>query len=80
MLIGDGTITNHPDYKLSHSKNQMEYLEWKIKLLEQYGFNHGGLKTYVSKSGYNEGSDVIYVRVKTNLTVKSIRYSNMVYG
>lgn len=75
MLIGDGTITNHPDYKLSHSKNQMEYLEWKIKLLEQYGFNHGGLKTYVSKSGYNEGSDVIYVRVKTNLTIKALRRS-----
>ena len=27
------------------------------------------------KSGYNEGSDVIYVRVKTNLTIKALRRS-----
>ncbi len=75
MLIGDGTITNHPDYKLSHSESQREFLEWKIKLLEKYGFEHGGLKEYISKCGYNLGNKVLYVRIKTNPTIKALRRS-----
>lgn len=53
MLIGDGTITNHPDYKISHSGEQEEYL----------------------KCGYKIGERVVYVRVKTNPTIKALRRS-----
>lgn len=75
LLIGDGTITNHPDFKISHSINQEEFLNWKISLLDKYGFKHGGLKKYTSTCGYNTGKDVIYVRLKTNPTIKALRRS-----
>jgi hypothetical protein len=75
MLIGDGTITNHPDYKITHSKKQLEYLEWKVKLLNKYNLPNGGIKEYVQKCGYNLGGEVIYVRVKTNSTIKALRRS-----
>ena len=26
LLIGDGTITNHPDFKISHSEKQLFYI------------------------------------------------------
>ena len=75
MLIGDGTITNHPDYKISHSEEQEEYLKWKIGLLDRYGLVNGGFKEYVQKCGYKIGERVVYVRVKTNPTIKALRRS-----
>ena len=44
MLLGDGTISNNYVFKLSHGENQKEYLEWKIKLLNEYGIKNNGLK------------------------------------
>lgn len=73
MLIGDGTITKHPDYKISHSGEQEEYLKWKIALLGRYGLVNGGLKEYIQKYGYKIGERVVYVRVKTNPTIKALR-------
>ena len=35
LLIGDGTISSNYVFKLSHSTNQREYLEWKVKLLNK---------------------------------------------
>ena len=75
MLIGDGTITNHPDYKIDHSAPQLEYLKWKLKLLNEAGIKNTGLKLYKSFSGYNKGEDVYRVRVSTNMTIKAIRRS-----
>jgi hypothetical protein len=75
LLIGDGTITNHPDFKLTHSGTQEEYLKWKISLIEKENLLHGGLKEYIQKCGYGIGSRVIYVRLKTNPTIKAIRRS-----
>lgn len=37
MLIGDGSITNHSYYKIAHSSEQLEYLQWKLQLLESNG-------------------------------------------
>lgn len=75
MLIGDGTITNHPDYKIDHSTPQLEYLKWKLKLLNEAGIKNTGLKLYKSSAGYNKGEDVYRVRVSTNMTIKAIRRS-----
>lgn len=75
MLIGDGTITNHPDYKITHSGKQEEYLKWKISLLDKYKLLHGGLKEYTQKSGFGLGNRVIYVRLKTNSTIKALHRS-----
>ena len=36
MLLGDGTISSNFVFKLSHSEAQREYLEWKVKLLNEY--------------------------------------------
>ena len=33
MLLGDGTISSNYVYKLSHCTQQIDYLQWKIKLL-----------------------------------------------
>ena len=35
MLLGDGTISSNFVFKLSHSEAQREYLEWKVKLLNE---------------------------------------------
>lgn len=75
MLIGDGTITNHPDYKIDHSEAQLEYLKWKIKLLDEAGIKNSGLKIYKSTIGYNKGKNVYRVRIKTNITIKALRRS-----
>lgn len=75
LLIGDGTITNHPDFKITHSGSQEEFLKWKISLVEKEGLQHGGFKEYEQKVGYVVGSRVIYVRLKTNPTIKAMRKS-----
>lgn len=60
LLIGDGTISSNNVFKLSHSIKQVNYLEWKIKKLNQYGFTTNGIKTYYSTCGYNKGLGVVY--------------------
>lgn len=75
MLIGDGTITNHPDFKMTHSGEQESYLKWKISQLDKYNLPHGGFKEYFQKTGYKVGERVIYVRLKTSPTIKALRRS-----
>lgn len=75
LLIGDGTITNHPDFKISHSEKQLFYIKWKLKLLDKYKILNGGLKFYESKAGYNKGSMVPTIRLKTTPTIKALRRS-----
>lgn len=75
LVIGDGTITNHPDYKIAHSSKQLFYIKWKIALLDKYNIQHGGLKLYESKAGFNKGQMVPTVRLKTNMTIKALRRS-----
>lgn len=75
MLLGDGTISSNYVFKLSHSESQREFLEWKVKLLTDYGFKVNGIKEYISKCGYNEGKKVLYSQLSINPTVKALRRS-----
>lgn len=63
MLLGDGTISNNFVFKLSHCLEQQEYLEWKIKQLNNAGLKNNGLKSYTSTCGYNTGKTVLYSQV-----------------
>lgn len=75
LLIGDGTISNNFVFKLSHSTHQVDYLKWKIKLLDELGIKNNGLKGYVSSCGYNEGMNVIYSQMSIIPTIKALRRS-----
>lgn len=75
MLLGDGTISSNYVFKLSHSEAQREFLEWKVKLLTDYGFKVNGIKEYISKCGYNEGKKVLYSQLSINPTIKALRRS-----
>lgn len=75
LLIGDGTITNHPDFKIDHSGDQEEFLQWKGSLLDTEGLKRSELKEYIQKIGYNVGSRVVRIRVGTNMTIKALRRS-----
>ena len=69
LLIGDGTISSNYVFKLSHSIQQKEFLEWKVKLAINAGFKLNGIKEYTSKCGYNTGKEVLYI----NPTIKALR-------
>jgi recombination protein RecA len=73
MLLGDGTISNNYVFKLSHGEKQKEYLEWKIKLLNEYGIKNNGLKEYIQKIGYNIGSKVYYSQLSIIPFIKVLR-------
>lgn len=75
LLIGDGTITNHPDFKIDHSTHQIEYLQWKLDQLNKAGIKNTGIKQYKSSSGFNKGENVYRVRISTTMTVKALRRS-----
>lgn len=73
MLLGDGTILNNNVYKLAHCEQQKDYLEWKIKQLNDHGLRNCGLKTYTSSCGYNTGKTVYYTQLNTIPFVKVLR-------
>ena len=75
LLIGDGTISSNYVFKLSHGEDQLEYLNWKINLLNQFNIKNNGLKTYISNSGYNKGKNVLYSQMSLNPTIKALRRS-----
>lgn len=73
LLLGDGTISSNYVFKLSHSEEQKEFLEWKIKLALEAGFKLNGIKKYISKCGYNIGKNVLYSQFSINPTIKALR-------
>ena len=73
LLLGDGTISSNYVFKLSHSEAQREFLEWKIDLLNKFGFKNNGVKEYISTCGYNKGSKVLYSQMSLNPTIKALR-------
>jgi len=75
MLIGDGTISNNYVFKLSHSSEQLEYLNWKIDLLNSFNIKNNGLKKYTSSCGFNKGSEVLYSQLSIIPTIKALRKS-----
>ena len=73
LLLGDGTISSNNVFKLSHSEKLLEYLQWKIDLLNKCGFKNNGLKEYVSTCGYNTGKRVYYTQLKVTPFIKVLR-------
>lgn len=75
LLIGDGTISSNYVFKLSHSIEQKEYLEWKVSLLNKFGIKNNGIKEYTSSCGYNFGKRVLYSQMSLHSTIKALRRS-----
>lgn len=73
LLLGDGTISSNYVFKLSHSEEQREFLEWKVKLLDRVGLKNNGIKEYISTCGYNKGKKVLYSQMSINQTIKVLR-------
>jgi len=73
LLLGDGTISNNNVFKLSHCKEQRDYLEWKIKQLKEAGLRNNGLKEYISIKGYNIGKKVYYTQLNIISFIKVLR-------
>lgn len=73
LLLGDGTISNNNVFKLSHCKEQRDYLEWKIKQLKEAGLRNNGLKEYISIKGYNIGKKVYYTQLNIIPFIKVLR-------
>jgi hypothetical protein len=75
LLLGDGTISSNYVFKLSHSVEQREYLEWKVGLLNKLGIKNNGIKEYISTCGYNKGKGVLYSQISLHSTIKALRRS-----
>lgn len=73
LLLGDGTISNNNVFKLSHCKEQRDYLEWKIEQLKNAGLRNNGLKEYISVKGYNIGKKVYYTQLNIIPFIKVLR-------
>lgn len=73
LLLGDGTICNNNVFKLAHAEQQKDYLEWKIKQLNDAGIRNNGLKTYVKTCGYNTGVNAYYTQLNIIPFIKVLR-------
>lgn len=73
MLLGDGSISNNNVFKLAHCEAQKDYLEWKIKQLNDAGLKNCGIKEYISNYGYNKGSKVYYSKLSIIPFIKVLR-------
>lgn len=73
LLLGDGTIQSNNVFKLAHCEQQKDYLEWKIKQLNDCGIRNSGIKTYTSSCGYNIGKVVYYTKLNTIPFIKVLR-------
>lgn len=73
MLLGDGTISNNNVFKLAHSPEQKDYLEWKIEQLKKAAIRNTGIKSYISSRGYNTGKEVIYTQLNIIPFIKVLR-------
>lgn len=73
LLLGDGTICNNNVFKLAHAEQQKDYLEWKIKQLNDAGIRNNGLKTYAKTCGYNTGVNVYYTQLNIIPFIKVLR-------
>lgn len=73
LLLGDGTICSNNVFKLAHAEQQKDYLEWKIKQLNDAGVRNNGLKTYIKTCGYNIGVNVYYTQLNIIPFIKVLR-------
>lgn len=73
LLLGDGTICNNNVFKLAHCEAQKEYLEWKIKQLNQHALRNSGIKSYIKTKGYNINVPVYYIQLNIIPFIKVLR-------
>lgn len=73
LLLGDGTISNNNVFKLAHCIEQKDYLEWKIKQLNEAGLRNNGVKEYISSKGFNVGKTVCYTQISIIPFIKVLR-------
>lgn len=73
MLLGDGTISNNNVFKIAHAESQKDYLEWKIKQLNNCGIRNNGVKSYIKTKGYNIGVPVYYTQLNIIPFIKVLR-------
>lgn len=73
MLLGDGTISNNYVYKLAHAESQLDYLQWKIKQLNNAAIRNNGVKSYMKTKGYNVGATVYYTQLNIIPFIKVLR-------
>lgn len=73
MLLGDGTISNNYVFKIAHAESQKDYLEWKIKQLNDYGIRNNGIKSYIKTKGYIIGVPVYYTQLNIIPFIKVLR-------
>lgn len=73
MLLGDGTISNNYVFKIAHSEKQKEYLEWKIKQLNNNGIRNNGIKSYIKTARFNTGVPVYYTQLNIVPFIKVLR-------
>lgn len=73
LLLGDGTISNNNVFKLAHCESQLDYLEWKVRQLNEAGLRNNGIKEYVSIKGFNIGKKVYYSQLNIIPFVKVLR-------
>lgn len=73
MLLGDGTISNNYVYKLAHAESQLDYLQWKIKQLNNAAIRNNGVKSYIKTKGYNIGATVYYTQLNIIPFIKVLR-------
>ena len=73
LLLGDGTISNNFVFKIAHCEEQKDYLEWKIKQLNNNGIRNNGLKSYIKTKGFNIGVTVYYTQLNIVPFIKVLR-------
>ena len=73
MLLGDGTISNNYVFKLAHSEKQKEYLEWKVKQLNEHGIRNNGVKSYIKTKDYGTSTIVYYTQLNIVPFIKVLR-------
>lgn len=73
MLLGDGTISNNYVFKIAHAEAQKDYLEWKVKQLNNNGIRNNGVKSYIKTGGYNIGVPVYYTQLNIIPFIKVLR-------
>ena len=73
MLLGAGTISNNYVFKLAHAESQKDYLEWKVKQLNNCGIRNNGIKSYIKTVGYNTGVPVYYTQLNIIPFIKVLR-------
>ena len=73
LLIGDGTICKNNVFKIAHCEAQLDYLQWKIKQLNEAGIRNNGIKSYIKIRGFKPGVPVYYTQLNIIPFIKVLR-------